>query len=506
MKRIERDEHLEGYHLHFEIDALDQALCLESIPSKNSYELSCFLNKMYKVTISAIFEGVDLPDRSKEWAIVQVEKMIRMINRYKMMIAPELTNFITLNNKGMWSTIDLCFLVSCNLQLIRWQLKGSKPKLESQEFSQLVEDEVILYSKDYSQYTQMEMIRTLSLLSKRWNRIPIRDYMQYWIDCLDYACAILCVKRQSIRFMDGRLERDKIRNSDKTYSCSSSFISEMATHLHYARSFLLVSELEIDVDRYIRVVGEKKVWSGYKSYILTPKFVHWLTSLTQGMNETSFLTDLKKTITEMAGLIIGDRERFSRENGGLIEHQPMVILEHSHGVLQSQYWGGKCCAPGLKVLMLSTDPLLRSVVMAKVFHQHIFNKSKFNWWTQVVIWEKDILRRQEELIVSDNPHIIQNSGEYSVYYNDQMGDAKPKIYRTITMENAIVFWMILMEKEKDYFFTDLRFKKTKLNIIRQILSSLNDVSETIAAQVQTKKKEDIHGKKKKSVFIEVYGD
>jgi hypothetical protein len=192
----------------------------------------------------------------------------------------------------------------------------------------------------------------------------------------------------------------------------------------------------------------------------------WVRTQATVLQAKKFKDDLKRTLYVTVGLRPGDPERYSRDNGGIVAGDPIAVIEHSRTPLQKEWWNSAVVAGGVAKLVDDPDPAIRSVTLAKVFHHWCNSKMQFPWWIYCVVFEKEVVKRQDDFRLTEGPMLICQLGEWNMYYRD-------KIYRTITAERAIVLWVITFVHHFECEFSDPGCRKYKLVEVKQLLAAWN---------------------------------
>jgi hypothetical protein len=385
----------------------------------------------------------------------------------------KLWKYVLTGQYSRWNLVSFIFLVCCNVDLICQRIKRKVPEFKR---GALIEMELIMYKKNPLLYTQVELLNTLRLLAKRWNRIEYREeIVESWLDCLEYRARdlILCINGTDV--LDGKNDRDRVKiehpNKKVAFRCSIDYVSDISTLVTSFRNRIAQRFYVCDSDNYQPLLTDSGVNDddNKKRYVISAMlkgFSEWVDSHTDVLQGSEFKKDLVSSVISYASVIPGERERYSRYNGGIEGTDSMSVVDMCKpGILHGTWWTSKCLDGGIKKVVKDkdTDPLVRSIAVAKAFHFTLFTEFDFPWWDMCIFWEEDIMDQLDTLkLCGEEPMVLQSMGEFNVYYRGTM-------YRTISIEKAIIMWCVLIITLQKGVFTDKRFKTHGLQRLKGIV-------------------------------------
>jgi hypothetical protein len=453
-------EKLEGYRHRTELKTFEDVLSLEELPESDAYGLSCALEQIYSTCLRTLVTGIDAPDKTFSWVVKNIERVRAMLNAYVCRQYRQLRDYNMAGQAARWNTATLIFTIRCLMLVILDGMDDTRVK-KTVDTKHLIDLGLVMYATPPLEYTQMQLKQTLNLLATRWYSLEYHINLQDWVSLLEYRFAVLSVGRHSGAVLDGKEGIDKNRTVDKPrqYSCSAEYVADMSSMLcvlltsFYLRGYMAQNFIKLGAN-----------WKGHK---LVPGFVKWLVQESEVLKGVKFKDEMKRSLFTIAGMRPGDIERYVRDNAGLAASDPITVIEHSRTPLQSSWWNTSATAGGIPVLIRSRDPLARAVTVAKVFHRCCESRMQFSWWVYCLYLEKDIVQKKDDISIQNQPVIVQQLGEWNVYYHNN-------VYRTVTIENAIVLWALSMIDNKDCMFEDNTLHVYDLGKLRAVVKEWED--------------------------------
>ena len=504
-------EFLKGYSTEVTIRSFRQALKLKTLPT-NIYSYACLCVELYDITNQVIGRGLDIPDKNEEWVVKCIIRLRDIVSKYVITKYDELKSYTLPRASSRWNTISLSFLINSNLFIILDSLLSDNnviSKLPDEYnfnyFNMMKSDddhlgklEIIVYpSKKVRDYTMLELQNTLACLSSKWFELEYSKELENYVYRLELRAAYIVVGRMRSDVMDGMDDRDRtpiitksmnpnrrrdLMMNEMTYACSSEYISDVFSILArfkqslYFRTSISSEIIEVDIT---------KTWEGYKPKLIFEQMTKWFNSEASLLQGPKFKDDIRQLLLTVAGKRLGDAERFTRANAGLTETDPMTVIEESRTPMQSTWWNSTLVQGGVPKLLHNQNKFIRSLTIAKVFHRWCETWMKFNWWIHCFYLEATLRRKTENLQLHEEPLIIQQMGEFNIWF------AK-KVYRTKTIEYAIIMWVVVMCNQMDAKFKGMREEwdlspiRNQLNKWCEVIKSNNN-NETSSKQNEKSK-------------------
>lgn len=457
------------------LNSLEKLLELRELPIHHAYPTSSMLHQMNGVFSRAIGEGINLPGRDDSWILARLVNLRGMLADWSCREYRELRNYQLHGASAKWSQCSLVFHVcSSMLVLIHALSRGSY--LKPIDVDYLSSRCLLMHpTKQISAYTQTELRQAACCLASRWNSLEFHPSLADLLEHLHCRVAFLTVGRHAADVLDGKEGRDKFRTAvskpinpndrliRREFSCSPDYISDIASMLTSMRTSIYLRTVLTD---RIESLDATPKWEGYDSSALEIGFARWLKGEVGMLEGQKFKDDLRTAIMLMCALRPGDYERYMRDNSGRTATDAAVVIEHCFTPLQGAWWTSTSLRGGIPKLIEDPNPTVRSVTVLKVFHHACKSKSQFNWWLNCFAWENDVLQKTDMLRKQRAPVVIRQLGEYNLWYLD-------KIYRTKTVQRALIMWTITMVSHFQCTFTDSRCTSQKLDFLAGFLREWN---------------------------------
>lgn len=457
----------------------ERVLSMKKIPETKTgdgYTTASALYQVYRVLNSMIASGIDLPERSEEWLVSRLRFLYAMFGEYVASRYRSIRGYDLTGDSAKWNDVSLCFHIQNSILVVLDKVTQGKhmPPLNAKELAD--RELLVLPKKNMRDYTQMELYLAVSCVASRWNIITYCDSLPLLLYHLHLRTAYLCVERNQSHVMDGRDGKDKLHSASikpkinpndkalrKEYSCSADFISDLACMISSMRVSLYNRNLA--THDFVEL-SERGEWEGYSPEKVVKGFKEWIVNEAKHLESVSFKNDARKSILLMAAMRPGDYERYMRDHAGRSVEDANAIVEHVRPPVSASWWSSQSARGGIPKLIRDEDPLFRSIAILKTFHQCCNTKAHFQWWALCFIQDKEIPSRLDHMRVQREPIVLKQMGEFNVWY-------KQKIYRTVSVERALVMWTITMVAHMDCEFTDPKFDRIRLPFLRSMLETWN---------------------------------
>jgi hypothetical protein len=457
------------------------------VPETNRLDLAYFYRMAYTVTASTIAQGLSHEDIdvSNATHLRNAErKVLILIDRIKehtMKYKERLRIYNMRAAHGKWARCTSAVLVIFNLVIIldhirKYQRAGSSSnssgsmnavnahiKENDNELREwMIENELILFNKPFHTYTQMELYQQLQVLGGRWHELHgCYSKLQDLVDILELRAAWIVVGRHPEKVMDGKLGEHKlvareaaISNTSQLFSCSLLFVDNLSCILE---DFYLSFSIRKKLDSYCTVTTDTdaviedyccnqlgpsvQVQSDHATVLKGMRV--WLEREASDVADDKF-KDMLRAKSVNVSLRAGELQVYMRDNGGVKPNSGVAVIETTRPPTQVTWWVTKSIQRSLGITLNDQLPLVKNVITCMLFHTFCESELRFPWANKCMVLEKDFNEREIVFRSSGehSPVIIQCIGSYHVYMNNVL-------YETHTLEDAIIMWLILVERECD---------------------------------------------------------
>jgi hypothetical protein len=482
-------DYLQHYIPKVRIRTMEEALSVTSVPEGNK-SLTEFCVDMIHVFNQAIARGFDVP-YDEEDLFKRIDRLVRAIRNYQCQYYSSLKSYELEAESAKWNSNGFLFHLICTIYLFRdstyEKLHPKQHIIKKLDYDYLYQKELLLYpeKKSIRSYTQLELHNTLLLISSRWHYIEYDERVYDYLEELSFRGAQFAIHKYTGDIMDGKEDRDKtieaapkstnpnVRRPPPKYSSSPDYVVDLASlFTHFYSSFFYRTFITTEAHYSNMDHDETTKWNGYDTSKIVKRFSEWIVEEAKTLKGTKFKESVKKTLLIAAFQRPGDFERFERDNAGLSLRDAQTVIENSRTAAQISWYTVDALRGGIPRLINSSDLVVRSITIAKVFHFWCESRMKFSWWIYCFVLEQDIMTAWERTIrLIRRPIIIQQIGEFNVWY-------KETIYRTITIEKAIVLWVIMMVVIHNCGFkrrtTEFEYSVTTLYALKELLKKWND--------------------------------
>lgn len=476
-------EYLKNYKHTYDVKTLEEMLDLEKFPElpNQIYEFANLCDQMDTISRSVINGGVSLPAMTTK---VFISKLLNLrerlweisVTQYDVIKAYSLPASASRSN-----TISLIFIINSNLLVLLHYVISNSPKAELGGHSidlvkpnyredELSKYDILIYDKPVLEFTQIELQNSIHRLAIQWNTTHYSVDIESYVSMLELRSAQIIIGRASGDVMDGKIHKDRVENvqnnkkndGDIKFSCSSEYVSDIATIITRIRQSLYYrNKFKNDMIE----ADPMREWDGFNVFAMKNKLLDWLDVVVKNMEGGKFKDDARLMIMTLAGKRFGDQERFSRDNGGLESDDYSLIIDHCRTPMQSSWWTSILLIGGLPQLLKSKHKYIRSLSVANVFHKYCDAFVKFDWWKFCFFSENNLRTKINRLKLIDAPLVIQQMGEFNVWYNKKM-------YRTKEIEYAILMWCIIIYKHENCQYRRVADTPKDLIVVKTILTNL----------------------------------
>lgn len=461
-------EYLKGYSAETNVTSLEELFAIKQIPDDDLYSVSSFCLQTVTTTTNALRYGIDIPEMTDEECIENLEKSKTMFEEYIFKNYKEARTYALNGRSARYNLCSLIHNIVCHLTYIQMTIDKNWLNQYHFDWISLAKQGLFMYrKKPILEYTQSEVYMSLVCIANRWYEIEYSDDIKNYIKWLEARVAHLMIGRHDDSVLDGQNKIHKFRTDPhpdpnrkhiREYTISDECLSDWATMLTlFKRSFYLRTFLS---DKFVDIDPNKE-WLGYILADLRKGVRKWALTEAQHMQGAKFKEDISKTIMNMVGLRPGEHEKYTRDNAGVSSSDPKTIIEHNRTPLQTFYVTMKFAQGGGLKMLQEGDPHVQNVVLAKIFHQYVTSRTDFTWWAFCLHTEFVIVEKEEFFLIQKEPMIIQQMGEYNVWYAKRM-------YRTKSMDLAIALWLLIMGEHRKYKYDTLH-RSWDMNELRKLI-------------------------------------
>lgn len=440
-------------------------------------ELSEFFSVAYDLTNTALVKGWEFTTTRKNTLrlLREFRKKLDNISSHRY----DTLRDYNLSGRGVrWNIIALIFMLKCNILIMESTLSRYK-SLTIEEKKKLVCEGLLTRAKEIKSYTQIELYEAIMCLNVNWHNLNDSKEIWQYIEKLQVRAAQLIIIPGEKSVFDGPSTWRK-SITETQYTSSHEYVSDLSTLFTlFLRSKAVHKLFSVELGISKEITGKA---GGYDLDVISTSFRKWVETEINGYQESSFKSQLKKTINTLCGYL-GEPERYARDHQGIMAKDVFAIIEHSRPPLQVAWWTSNLGKGNPKELLnhdvLGSYP--PSVVTLKIFHSFCESRvNGFKWWNNSVVMEHDVYRtlaavgKQKEhgkmaLVARKEPLIVQHMGEFNVFYNK-------KFFRTRTVEIAISLWVIISVTARDAKFKLLN-NIYDLSRLSELLAEWNNESE-----------------------------
>ncbi len=446
------------------------------------------IKRIYDITSKILNKSVNIPEFRKKNIGDKLKNLIQLLDDSCVYNYEEFSQYDCSGVQTRWNIIALIFLCVSNLNIILIRLfpvTELAPPLTQEQKKELLNECVIIDQSclDYK-LTQMPFYNTLCCLSNRWNDLSYSDTLEKFVYRLRVRAAEIIIEAETEEILDGgetfndfkergktKKKKDKNANQFEVH-CSEEFINDVAIMFTcFIRSFT-VRRFFVSIDSKFEFVEheflyEKEDWITYDYNKLRKGFRTWLTQEANNMQRASLKGKLSETILRL-NFRPGDIEKYTRHAGGVKASSALTVIEHCRTTLQSNWWNLKLLKGGFSPIIEKWYDVLPhkriiDALILKIINQHLETTESFPWWNHCVLLEWDFFNFTDDVLLIDEPIIIQYMGEFNVCYDKTL-------YCTKQLDAAIILWVIIMDQCKNsvYKTTEETWKLTILKCLLDI--------------------------------------
>lgn len=490
-------EFLKNYQPEITIKTLKDALKVKKLP-ENKNDFGTFCDQLYDITKHSIAFGIDIPKKSAKWVIRKLILLRELLWEYVIMHYDSIWSYTLQQLSSNANTISVVFYINSHLLIILEQIvisvkntpeagkytteNTTRPRINIDELMNL---EVVPYpKKQVESLTMMELQNTIHALAVKWFSMGYNQIIKDYLSNLEARAAHIISSRGNKNYMDGKDNRDRIpiivqqkeeqqmndggqqvqsKKQDPTYSCTNEYVSDIATIITKMKQSMHYVELHKNC---VVDITNEEYWEGYRINELHEEFLVWLKAEAAMLQGAKFKDDVRSILLKKVALRLGDLERFTRNNAGIPNGDAGTVIDDLRTPIQATWWTNHMAQGGIPKILASRDLYIRSITVARIFHRYCDTWLKFDWWNMCLFLEDRVRTELDKLRICDAPGIIQQIGEYNIWFHDE-------IFRTVTMERAIILWIILMNTKRDCIFKTGLGKKFDLYLLKSLLIRLN---------------------------------
>jgi hypothetical protein len=290
--------------------------------------------------------------------------------------------------------------------------------------------------------TQWEMIELMHGLASMWNRLePDVEALSNLVDALQLSVAPLIYAPHGEERLDGKLgvhrvpyETDPVSGT-RTFRVSAEFISDMVSVFSSLWRSLHVAEIlcgdanqdlaqrsepleciDLTPRRGLCFSGTEctstPVWEGYRAREADNLLPLWSIDQLSNSNQAGFYDKLKRVLSQFCQRP-GDKEKHTRANSNTEAQDPTSVLETTRTPAFLDLFFNGLKYVGVVSMLRGVGMyggLLRGCSLAKIFDVWFdrVSNSKFSWWANVLLMEKDFLPMFDQVLDhADEPQIVQ---------------------------------------------------------------------------------------------------
>jgi len=517
-------EYLKGYSHEHSVATFEDVLNIKELP-ENWYESACLALEIYDILVNVISNGIDLPDKTEAWVTENIIRLRGVIWDYITREYDKISVYNLPRTASRWNTASVLAMIALTLLPIYRSVcdnaEDLKAVLPDIDIKQVMRSELVLYPrKGISNYTMMEMQNTLYCLAEKWYEVPFNDDLVAFVDHLEFRLAHIILVRQGRDVMDGNDNRDRVvcltdvkriaksnskPSADKfTFSCSSEYINDTLTVLckarqsiYYYRHMFASTNNNLDLDIYD--MPTDVTWEENNPQLLYKGFWDWLKIEADAMQGAKFKDDIKLMILTVRGKRFGDQERYIRNNPGQTSPDAQTVIDELRSPLQYVWLTNTIMVGGVPRILKTNQRYIQSLTIAKVFARYCETEMRFDWFNMCFYLENAIRRKAENILIYAAPAVVQQASEFNVYY-------KKAIYRTKTIEYALILWVLIMTRKCNSEFSNLR-ETWDLHQLKKLLKSWGGTPDTESSEEEDESEQQtiqIDTNAPDSVFEEVY--
>lgn len=470
------ENYVDSFHGITSITTFAHIIVIKELPFDDDVRLSFTISQMNAVLTRTIASGdTHVEGKTERTIIDSLIKLRKLLMDNTCLRYRELRMYQLTGEFARWSPCSLLFHI-CSLILVILNHLTRDAFLIPLDEKKLAELCVLMYPrKKIRDYTQIELRTAIKCLAYRWSSLNYDPVLSVLLDHLNMRAAMLCVSRNTADILDGKEGVDKFKAishkahnpNDKLifreYSCSPDYISDLASMITHMR--VSIFQREMITDQIIAIQDSHK-WEGYDPKILEAGFKAWIKAEVAFLEGQKFKEDLREIIMQICALKSGDYERYMRENSGRTA-VASVVVEYSGTPLQGAFWTSTSLRGGIPKLIEDPNISIRSIAILQAFHHACKTKSQFNWRLYCFISENELISKFDNLKRQRAPIVIKQLGEFNLWYMD-------KIYRTRTIEKALILWTLTMVYHLQCEFKDTKYQIQKLECLEDFVRTWNN--------------------------------
>jgi hypothetical protein len=452
------------------------------------HEFITLCNECITVLESILLNGFEDDDIELEEFSDNMFSLYELFNIYRIIRYKTISELALLNKTNRVSVSMICFLVECHILYIMDEFDISPIKsLDELQLKILIDYELSHFAdKKIKDYTQNEIIITMTALCDSWNSITSKHQKEIWNILYQYLYSIqtriarLIISHHDESILNGRDRIEKISVSKNLFSASIEFIANMACIMsHIQKSIEVRNSIQsICRNKRFRVIGTQH-WSD-SIYVPTIRigFRNWIHRTLKTLQAAKFRDKMKAVVYRYA-IRMHEPEMYSRNNGGIKNKNALSIIERIRTPLQNAFFNLELLPPDMTTLLPNTKYVhekshkhdleddeyeyeeeenitftseyqhMGSIITSLVFSYHCESDMLFDWISNNFLDDHDYYEFQSTLEWRKEPTVIRIAGEYNVWYNQ-------KLWMTYDIDLAILYWIVIMTTKfkSKYEFND----------------------------------------------------
>ncbi len=451
-------------------------------------DLCCYLETLY-IILSRIIgtgfinEGINMSDPSVssriERSLATTEtKLIEL-----MLLKSKDLRYYTLKiSLGKWCSSTTVFACICSIRILLMSIRDMKRKQINKEF--LIKNSLLLFRKELSEYTQIELWNQCFLLSEKWKNITYSQEIKDLTLALLDEISIMISERSSRKKIDWEDESMSINCGDGTFCVSRLYVDDMSCLFEDFFLTLKIKEMTSLAYRQTDLPSDNVA-------ILSQYLVEWLENEMDNVSDEKFKGVMSKFCTFRC-ICPGEMNMYTRDSG-IETESPFLILQNTRTSLEVNWWEKNAVNEKGGVKLEHPFRCMKNIMTFYLFSKFVNSILTFDFVDHVIIPENQYLAKARDILVSDDPVILQHMGGFMLLHGQSL-------YLFEEASHALFFWIHLISLNKDCAFRNNR-ESWELDDIVSIVKGMLKKREIIDAKKEKKMPEVV----KDSVFF-YHGD